>query len=79
MPKSEFYYIEVAFLGMIVKEGAITIKPKKIEKILNCNSPTNLRQLRGFLGMALYYRRYIKDFSRIVAPLVLMTKKNELY
>ena len=79
MPKSEFYCTEVAFQGMIVKEGAITINPEKIEKILNCNAPTNLRQLRGFLGMASYYRRYIKDFSRIVAPLVLMTKKDELY
>ena len=79
MPKSEFYCIEVAFLGMIVKEGAITVNPEKIEKILNYNAPTNLRQLRGVLGMASYYKRHIKDFSQIIAPLVLMTKKDKLY
>ena len=64
---------------MIVKEGAITVNNEKIEKILTCKAPTNLRQLRGFLGMASYYRRYIKNFSRIVAPLVTMTKKDIEY
>ena len=52
---------------------------EKIEKILNVKRPTTLRQLRGFLGMASYYRRYIKNFSRVAAPLIALTKKEEEY
>ena len=53
------------------------VNKEKVEKILGVRPPRTLRQLRGFLSMASYYRRYIKNFSRIVAPLVALTKKEE--
>ena len=55
------------------------VDPEKIEKILTLEPPRTLRQLRGFIGMMSYYRKYIKDFSRIVAPLVELVKKRVEY
>ena len=73
--KSRFFCREVEFLGMVVKEGRVTVNPKKVQKILDLQPPRTLRQLRGFLGMASYYRKYMKNYSRIAAPLITLTKK----
>ena len=59
---------------MVVKEGHVTVNKKKVKKILDLEPPRTLRQLRGFLGMASYYRKYIKNYSRIAAPLIALTK-----
>ena len=79
MVKSRFFCKEVEFLGMVVKEGHITVNRKKIQKILDLNPPRTLRQLRGFLGMASYYWKYIKDYSRVAAPLIALTKQDKDY
>ena len=44
---------------MKVKEGEMTVDENKISKIVNLKAPTNIREIRGFLGMASYYRKYI--------------------
>ena len=77
--KSRFFCKEVEFLGMVVKEGHITVNQKKIQKILDLNPPWTLRQLRGFLGMASYYRKYIKDYSKVATPLIALTKQDKDY
>ena len=51
---------------MIVREGQVSVDKEKVNKILTLDPPRSLRQLRGFLGMAGYYRKYIPNFSRIV-------------
>jgi RNase H-like domain found in reverse transcriptase/Reverse transcriptase (RNA-dependent DNA polymerase) len=72
--KCQFFLQEVSFLGHIVTPDGIKPDPAKIEKILNFKTPTNLKQVQSFLGLASYYRRFIKDFSKIAHPLIELTK-----
>ena len=64
----------MSFLGHIVTPDGITPDPTKIENILNFKQPTNVEQVQSFLGLASYYRRFIKDFSKIAHPLIELTK-----
>ena len=66
---------EVKFLGHIVSKEGISVDPTKVEVVLNWNRPKNLSEIRSFLGLAGYYRRFVKDFSRIATPLTQLTRK----
>jgi hypothetical protein len=70
---------ELTFLGHVIDKQGIRTDPDKIEKVKNFPEPKNLTQLRGFLGLASYYRRFIKDFSKIAGPLNKLLKKNISY
>ena len=63
---------------MRLKEGELTVDQSKLEKILSLKPPKTLRQLRGLLGMTSYYRKYIEGYSRIMAPLIKLLKKDSL-
>ena len=63
---------QVAFLGHVSKDG-IQVDPKKIEAIIDWPRPTIVIEVRSFLGLAGYYRRFVKDFSKITAPLTRLT------
>lgn len=69
LDKSEFLHKSVEFLGYIITDEGIKPNEKKIEAIKKYPEPKNLKQLRGFLGMMGYYRRFIKDFAKIAKPL----------
>lgn len=69
LDKSHFLMKEVEFLGYIVTREGIKPNEKKIEVIKDWPVPKNLRQLRGFLGLMGYYRRFIKNFAKIAKPL----------
>lgn len=56
-------------MGFIVSKDGITTNPKKVEAILNYEEPTNLFNVRSFLGLASYYRCFIKDFASKARPL----------
>lgn len=75
--KSQFCVTEVNYLGYIIGNGGIKTDPDKINSILNWPSPKNIKQVRGFLGLAGWYRRFIANFSTIVWPIteVLSTKR----
>ena len=57
------------------KDG-IQVDPKKIEAVTDWQRPTTVTEIRSFLGLAGYYRRFVKDFSKIAAPLTRLTQKN---
>ena len=65
LKKCEFWLEEVHFLGHIVTKDGISVDPAKIEAIVNCLRPTNVSEVRSFLGMAGYYRRFVEGFSKI--------------
>lgn len=69
LEKSKFYQHEVEFLGYIVSNNIIKTDPKKLETIQEYPIPITLRQLRSFLGMTGYYRKFIKDYAKITKPL----------
>ncbi len=72
--KCKFCFEEIKFLGHIIGKDGIKTDPAKIEKVKNYPKPTNITQLRGFLGLAKYYRKFIKDFAKIAKPLNELTK-----
>jgi len=59
----------VVFLGHGIYAKRIIIDPRKVEAVLKWEQPTNINEIRSFLGLAGYYRRFIKGFSTIKTPL----------
>jgi len=69
LEKSKFFKTSVEYLGFIVSVNGLKTCPSKIEAIVNYAPPTTLRGLRSFLGLAGYYRRFVKDYAAIAKPL----------
>ena len=74
--KCEFARTEIEYLGLIIREGKVTMDPVKVHAITHWPAPRNLRDLRGFLGFANFYRRFIKGFAKVARPLNDLTKKD---
>lgn len=72
--KSKFLKTEVEFLGHVVTQNGILPDPDKISAIQRIPAPKNLKQLKSFLGLASYYRRFIKDFAMVAKPLTNLTR-----
>ncbi|GJT92264.1 putative reverse transcriptase domain-containing protein [Tanacetum coccineum] len=77
--KCEFWLQEVHFLGHVINQDGIHVDPSKIEAVKNWEAPTSPTEVRLFLGLAGYYRRFIANFSSIAKPLTLLTQKNKKY
>ena len=63
-------------MGHIVSHEGVKADPNKIKAIKEWRIPTALRNLRGFLGLIGYYRKFVKNYGRIVAPLTTLLKKD---
>ncbi|XP_076905868.1 putative mitochondrial protein AtMg00860 [Bidens hawaiensis] len=66
--KCTFAGSRVEYLGHVITKEDVSSNPSKIEAVVNRLVPTTLKQLRGFLGLAGYYRRFINDFGGIAGP-----------
>src|SRR5579863_7951642 len=77
--KCHFRVTEVDFLGMIVSHNGIKMDPEKVNAILKWPEPTNVKQVRAFLGPCNFYRRFIKDYAIISRPMVDLTCKDILF
>ncbi|MFS7929990.1 putative nucleotidyltransferase, Ribonuclease H [Helianthus anomalus] len=77
--KCNFWLREVHFLGHVGNKDGIHVDPSKVDSIKNRPAPRTPTEIRQILGLAGYYRRFIKDFSKIAQPLTLLTQKGVTY
>lgn len=73
--KCEYAKRRVVYLGHSISKHGIGLDPLKIEKLKNFARPKSVKNVQQFLGLANYYRRFVKDFSKIVKPLTKLSKK----
>ncbi|GJU49798.1 putative reverse transcriptase domain-containing protein [Tanacetum coccineum] len=75
--KCDFWIRIVQFLGHLIDSQGLHVDPAKIEAVKNWTSPTTPTEVRQFIGLAGYYRRFIEGFSKIAKPLTKLTQKNK--
>ena len=72
--KCEFLLDSVSFLGNVVSKDGVMVDPSKIEAVKNWVRPTNVTEVRSFVGLASYYRQFVKGFSVVASQLTNLTK-----
>ena len=77
LSKCQFWLDSVAFLGHIVSAEGVSVDLQKVEAILNWKPPSSVTEIKSFLGLEGYYRKFVEGFSKIVAPLTRLTRKEE--
>jgi hypothetical protein len=75
--KCKFWLKEVAFLSHVLSEGGVFVDPGKVKDVLEWEPPQNVSDICSFLGLAGYYRRFIKDFSKIAKPMTQLLGKGK--
>ena len=68
---------KIGFLGVIIGPNGIEMEEEKVDGMLSWSQPKNVKDVRKFLGLANYYRRFIKDFARVARPMDVLTQKDE--
>ncbi|CAA0825696.1 Uncharacterized mitochondrial protein AtMg00860, partial [Striga hermonthica] len=74
--KCEFWLQRVSFLGHVITQAGIEVDPSKVSAVQNWSTPRSPSEVRSFLGLAGYYRRFIEGFSKITLPLSQLTRKS---
>ena len=73
--KCEFWLTVVRFLGHMVSALGVSVDPEKVEAVMSWERPNSVFEIRSFLGLARYYRRFIEDFSSLATPMTRLTRK----
>jgi hypothetical protein len=79
LSKCNFWLKKVSFLGHIISEGGISMDPSKVKDVLSWKTPQNVSNVRRFLGLAGYYRRFIEGFSKISKPMTELLAKGNTF
>jgi len=77
LEKCKWKVREVEFLGVVISLKGVEMQKEKVEEVLSWPAPKNIKKVQKFLGLANYYRRFIKNFARIAAPLHVLVRKEQ--
>jgi hypothetical protein len=77
--KCEFWMNHVAFFGHVISKGGISVDPSKVQDVLTWNVPMSVSNIRSFLGLAGYYRRFIEGFSKISKHMTELLEKDKKF
>jgi hypothetical protein len=77
--KCEFHTYRTEYLGYIIAATQISMDPEKVKAVEEWEEPTNIKGVQSFLGFANFYRRFVRDVSKITAPLTKLTRKDTRY
>ena len=70
---------KVSFLGHIISGNGIAVDPLKVDVVSQWETPKSVTEIRSFLGLASYYRRFIEGFSKLALPLTQLTCKGKAF
>jgi hypothetical protein len=79
LSKCEFWMKQVAFLGHVISKEGISVDPRNVQDVLSWNVPTSVGDIKSFLGLAGYYRRFIEGFSKISKPMIELLEKDKKF
>jgi hypothetical protein len=77
--KCSFYQEQIHYLGHIILKDGIVVDPEKIEAIREWSAPKNVIEVRSFMGLVCYYKRFIAGFSRIAHPITSLQRKENKF
>jgi len=77
--KCEFHAMETEYLGYVISPERLRMDEEKIRTIRDRKEPTNVKGVQSFLGFTNFYRRFIRDYSKITTPLSSLTRKDKLW
>jgi hypothetical protein len=77
--KCEFWLKQVSFLGHVISKGGISVDPSKVQDVLSWKAPTNVSDIRSFLRLVGYYRRFIEGFLKKSKPMTELLEKDKQF
>jgi hypothetical protein len=79
LSKFSSYQTNIHYLGHIISGEGIDVDPAKVEDIMEWPAPTNVQEVRSFMGLTSYYRCFVEGFSKIANPVIELQKKNKKF
>jgi hypothetical protein len=79
LSKCSFFQTQVDYLGHLITDKGVTVNPRKLEAILAWPAPTNVGEVRSFLGLVQYYVKFVANFAEIAFPLTQLFKKESSF
>jgi hypothetical protein len=79
LSKCSFAQNQLTYLGHVISASGVATDPAKIQAVANWSSPTSIKDLRSFLGLAGYYRRFVRNFGLLAKPLTSLLKKGIVF
>jgi hypothetical protein len=77
--KCDFFKREIQYMGHVISVEGFAVDPAKIKAIMDWPAPRNVKKVRSFMGLARYYRRFIKGFSNIENPITSLQRKGKRF